>query len=70
MFDKTSLGGGSKDDLYEEAVNIVRQDKRPTISYIQRRLGIGYNKAASLIERMEEEGIVTKADGNNKREVI
>ena len=70
LFDKTSLGGGSKDDLYEEAVNIVRQDKRPTISYIQRRLGIGYNKAASLIERMEEEGIVTKADGNNKREVI
>ena len=70
VFDKTSFGGGSKDDLFEEAVNIVRQDKRPTISYLQRRLGIGYNKAASLIERMEEEGIVTKADSNNKREVI
>ncbi|MBR5154161.1 MAG: DNA translocase FtsK 4TM domain-containing protein [Alphaproteobacteria bacterium] len=70
VFDKTSFGGGSKDDLFEEAVNIVRQDKRPTISYLQRRLGIGYNKAASLIERMEEEGIVTKADANNKREVI
>ena len=70
LFDKTSFGGGSKDDLFEEAVTIVRQDKRPTISYLQRRLGIGYNKAASLIERMEEEGIVTKADGNNKREVI
>ena len=71
LFDKTSLGGGSgKEDLYEQAVSIVRNDKKASISYIQRRLGVGYNKAATLIERMEEEGIVGPADHVGRREVI
>ncbi|MBE6463159.1 MAG: cell division protein FtsK [Alphaproteobacteria bacterium] len=71
LFDKTSMGGGSsKEDLYEQAVSIVRNDKKASISYIQRRLGVGYNKAATLIERMEEEGVVGPADHVGRREVI
>lgn len=56
-------------DLYEQAVEIVRRDKRPTISYLQRRLGIGYNKAASLIERMETEGVIS-VDAGGKRHIL
>ncbi|MCL1891776.1 MAG: FtsK/SpoIIIE domain-containing protein [Alphaproteobacteria bacterium] len=57
-------------DLYRQAVEYVVKDKKPTISYIQRRLGIGYNKAAGLIERMEREGIVSGPDANNKRHIL
>lgn len=57
-------------DLYTRAKEFVIRDKKPTISYIQRRLGIGYNKAASLMERMEEEGIVSPPDANNKRHIL
>lgn len=62
---------GDKDaDLYERAKEFVIRDKKPTISYIQRRLQIGYNKAAGFMERMEEEGIVSAADVNNKRHLL
>jgi S-DNA-T family DNA segregation ATPase FtsK/SpoIIIE len=57
-------------DIYEKAVAIVRRDKKPSISYVQRQLRIGYNKAANLIERMEKEGVVTPASHSGKREVI
>ncbi len=72
LFDRTAMGasGNSKDDLYEQAVAIVRNDKKASTSYIQRRLGIGYNKAASIIERMEAEGVVSPADHVGRREVI
>ncbi len=70
LFDQTSMGGDAKDSLYEQAISIVRNDKKASISYIQRRLGVGYNKAATIIERMEEEGIVTPADHVGRREVI
>lgn len=61
----------SKDaDLYTQAKEIVLRDKKPTISYIQRRLQIGYNKAATFIERMEEEGVVSAPDVNNKRHIL
>ena len=64
-------GKADKDaDLYVQAKEIVVRDKKPTISYIQRRLGIGYNKAASLMERMEAEGIVSPPDANNKRHIL
>ena len=64
-------GGGDKNgDLYERAKEIVLRDKKPTISYIQRRLEIGYNKAAGLIERMEEDGIISAPDANNKRHIL
>ena len=65
-----SSGGNKGDDLYAQAVEIVRRDKKPTISYIQRRLQIGYNKAATLVERMEAEGVVSAPDANNKRHIL
>jgi S-DNA-T family DNA segregation ATPase FtsK/SpoIIIE len=63
-------GGQSSNDLYEQAKEIVVRDKKPTISYIQRRLGIGYNKAATLIERMENEGVVSAPDSGGKRHIL
>lgn len=69
-----SAGGaatGNKDaDLYAQAKECVLRDKKPTISYIQRRLQIGYNKAAGFMERMEQEGIVSPPDANNKRHIL
>ena len=67
-FDGSS--GGSDGDLYNKAVMIVRRDKKPSISYVQRQLRIGYNRAATLIERMEEEGVVTAPNISGKREVV
>ncbi len=62
---------GDKDaDLYTQAKEIVQRDKKPTISYLQRRLGVGYNKAASLMEKMEQDGIVSAPDANNKRTIL
>ena len=58
------------DDLYEQAKEIVLRDKKPTISYIQRRLAIGYNKAATLIERMETDGIISSPDASGKRHIL
>ena len=71
VFDKTAMGGGnSDDDLYNQAVAIVRNDKKTSISYVQRRLRIGYNRAAVLIERMEEEGVLSAPDHTGKREIL
>ena len=61
---------GSGDELYDKAVNIVLSDKKASTSYIQRRLAIGYNKAASLIERMEKEGVISPANHSGKREIL
>ncbi|MBI4922175.1 MAG: DNA translocase FtsK 4TM domain-containing protein [Devosia nanyangense] len=63
-------GGGSGDELYDKAVNIVLNDKKASTSYVQRRLAIGYNKAASLIERMEKEGVISAANHSGKREIL
>lgn len=57
-------------DLYDQAVALVLRDKRATTSYIQRRLGIGYNRAASIIERMEKEGLVGPPNHAGKREIL
>ncbi len=62
--------GGGGDDLYDQAVAIVVEEKRATTSYLQRRLGIGYNKAASLIERMEQDGVISPPSRTGKREVL
>ena len=69
LFDKGAFGGGD-DDIYSQAVAIVQNDKKASTSYLQRKLRIGYNKAASIIDKMEEEGIITKADHVGRREVI
>src|SRR3982750_1473900 len=60
-------GGG---DLFSQAVAIVKRDRKASTSYIQRRLQIGYNRAASLMERMEQEGIVGQANHAGKREIL
>ncbi|WP_332065400.1 DNA translocase FtsK [Bartonella sp. CB189] len=62
--------GDDGDKLYLQAVKIVMRDKKCSTSYIQRRLSIGYNKAASIVERMEEKGIVGAANHVGKREIL
>jgi S-DNA-T family DNA segregation ATPase FtsK/SpoIIIE len=65
------LGAGDGDDsLYDQAVAIVAKDRKCSTSYIQRKLGIGYNKAARLVEQMEEQGVVTPANHVGKREIL
>ncbi len=58
------------DPLYDEAVNIVTESRRASISYLQRRLKVGYNRAARMIEDMEAAGVVTAVQSNGTREVI
>jgi S-DNA-T family DNA segregation ATPase FtsK/SpoIIIE len=61
---------GGSDDLYDRAVAIVARDRKASTSYVQRRLSIGYNRAATIIERMEAEGVVGQANHAGKREVL
>ena len=70
VFDATAMGDGDEADVYEQAVKVVMRDKKCSTSYIQRRLGIGYNRAASLVERMEKEGLVGPANHVGKREIL
>ena len=71
-----AIGGGGDDplassnDIYDQAVAVVLRDRKVSTSYIQRRLGIGYNRAASLIERMEQEGLISPANHAGKREIL
>ncbi len=60
----------SEDDIYDMAVAIVLRDRKASTSYIQRRLSIGYNRAADLIERMEQEGLISAAGSTGKREIL
>jgi S-DNA-T family DNA segregation ATPase FtsK/SpoIIIE len=64
------MGQSEGGDLYAQAVQVVTRDRKASTSYIQRRLQIGYNRAASLMERMEEEGIVGPANHAGKREIL
>jgi DNA segregation ATPase FtsK/SpoIIIE, S-DNA-T family len=63
-------GGEEQDALYDEAVKIVTQERKPSISYVQRRLKIGYNRAARLLEQMEASGVVGPLQSNGSREVL
>ena len=67
-----SSGSNSEDsdELYDEAVNFVIESRRASISAVQRKLRIGYNRAARLIETMEEAGLVTEMSSNGSREVL
>jgi S-DNA-T family DNA segregation ATPase FtsK/SpoIIIE len=67
-----AMAGGLEEsnDLYDQAVAVVLRDRKASTSYIQRRLSIGYNRAASLIERMEKEGVVGAANHAGKREIL
>jgi S-DNA-T family DNA segregation ATPase FtsK/SpoIIIE len=65
-----SMDAEEAGDYYDRAVAIVLRDRKCSTSYIQRRLSVGYNKAASLVERMEEEGVVGPANHAGKREIL
>jgi S-DNA-T family DNA segregation ATPase FtsK/SpoIIIE len=68
----SGLGGGegSGNELYDQAVAVVTRDRKASTSYIQRRLQIGYNRAASLMEQMEREGVVGPANHAGKRDIL
>jgi S-DNA-T family DNA segregation ATPase FtsK/SpoIIIE len=71
--DEGGSGGGegaSGNDLYDQAVAVVTRDRKASTSYIQRRLQIGYNRAASLMEQMEREGVVGPANHAGKRDIL
>jgi DNA segregation ATPase FtsK/SpoIIIE, S-DNA-T family len=70
IFDATGMGQPEGGDLYQQAVQVVLRDRKASTSYIQRRLQIGYNRAASLMERMEKEGVVGQANHAGKREIL
>ena len=63
-------GEGSGDDLYDQAVAIIARDRKVSTSYIQRRLQIGYNRAARIIEKMEDEGVISSPNHSGKRDVL
>ncbi len=63
-------GGAETDPLYDEAVAIVTESRKASISYVQRRLKVGYNRAARMIEQMEAAGVVSAVSGSGSREVI
>jgi DNA segregation ATPase FtsK/SpoIIIE, S-DNA-T family len=70
-YERSSASGSEEsDELYEKAVKVVLRDQKCSTSYIQRRLSVGYNRAASLVERMEREGLVGAANHVGKREII
>jgi DNA segregation ATPase FtsK/SpoIIIE, S-DNA-T family len=64
------VSGGEGDDLYRQAIKVVIRDGKASTSYVQRRLSIGYNRAASLIERMEEDGIISRPNSKGQREIL
>ncbi|WP_052958213.1 DNA translocase FtsK [Aquamicrobium sp. LC103] len=70
VFDKGAIASEDGDDIYDQAVKVVLRDKKCSTSYIQRRLGVGYNRAASLVERMEKEGLVGAPNHVGKREIM
>ncbi len=63
-------GGESVDDKYDEAVEIVTQTGQASISMLQRRLRVGYNRAARMIEQMEHDGVVSPTDNMGRRHVL
>ena len=68
--DPSAAGGDEQDALYDEAVKIVTTERKPSISYVQRRLKIGYNRAARLLESMENAGVVGPLQPNGSREIL
>ena len=65
-----SKSNGDKDELYQSALEIIRSEGKASTSYLQRKLQIGYNRAARIIDMMEDEGIVSKANHVGKRDVL
>ena len=61
---------GDKDELYETAVDLIKSEGKASTSFLQRKLQIGYNRAARIIDMMEAEGLVSKANHVGKRDVL
>ena len=70
MGGQTSTDGEESDALYDEAVQFVTESRKASISAVQRKLRIGYNRAARMIESMEAAGVVSEMSSNGSREVI
>ena len=68
--DSVSFGDSDKDNLYDAAVDIIKTEGKASTSFLQRKLQIGYNRAARIMDMMEEEGIVSKANHVGKRDVL
>jgi S-DNA-T family DNA segregation ATPase FtsK/SpoIIIE len=68
--DMLEAAGLTGDDIYDRAVDIVARDRKASTSYLQRRLNVGYNRAATLIERMEKEGVISTANHSGRRDVL
>ena len=66
--DKTEMN--DKDELYQNALELVRNEGKASTSFLQRKLQIGYNRAARIIDMMEEKGVVSKANHVGKREIL
>ena len=64
------INNNDKDELYEAALNIIKSEGKASTSFLQRKLQIGYNRAARIIDMMESEGIVSKANHVGKRDVL
>ncbi len=63
-------GNGEKDPMYDQAVEVVLKDRKASISYVQRKLRIGYNRSARLLEDMEKAGLVSALTASGQREVL
>jgi S-DNA-T family DNA segregation ATPase FtsK/SpoIIIE len=63
-------GGGEGDEMYDQAVAVVLKHRRASISLVQRHLRIGYNRAARLLEQMEQSGLVSTMQSNGNREIL
>jgi S-DNA-T family DNA segregation ATPase FtsK/SpoIIIE len=66
----TGEGGGESDALYDQAVQVVLKNRRASISLVQRHLRIGYNRAARLLEQMEQSGVVSSMQSNGNRDIL
>jgi S-DNA-T family DNA segregation ATPase FtsK/SpoIIIE len=62
--------GGEKDPMYDQAVAVVLQDRKASISYVQRKLKIGYNRSARLLEDMEKAGLVSALTSSGQRDIL
>jgi S-DNA-T family DNA segregation ATPase FtsK/SpoIIIE len=70
MMGEGGSGGGEKDALYDQAVEIVLKNRKASISLVQRHLKIGYNRAARLVEDMENAGLVSSMSSSGQREIL
>jgi S-DNA-T family DNA segregation ATPase FtsK/SpoIIIE len=69
-YDQTSNESEKKDQLYKNAIELVKSEGKASTSFLQRKLQIGYNRAARIIDMMEDDGIVSKANHVGKREIL